>query len=297
MSAGFDMSRVVRSWLREDEHDSADHVLEVVLSRLDATPQRRSSWPARREPRMNLYTRLAIGAAAALAAVFVGLRLLPAVGPTPGGSGAIATPTPSGTLAPSVASSWPPLPVSGPIEPGTYLVMSNTQTPFQVTILAGWSVQSGMIVTGDFYNGNTAALLRPWIVTHVYADACRWQGSMQPVGPAKAALVAALTAQTGREAEGPVDVMLGGLDAAKFVLSVPSGSATASCNDGYLRPFPGTGGNEDLSPPMFETSITTLYVVETGGKATAIQAAWYEGTPPADVSALEGLLDSIVFIP
>jgi hypothetical protein len=292
MSAQLDVTRVVRSWLSEDEHDNADHLLDVVLSQLDATPQRRSWWPARRDPQMHLYARLAIAAVAAVAVIFIGLRLLPSstVGP--------AIPTTTPTLVPSVAPSAPPLPTSGSIEPGTYLVRSNTQTPFRVTVPSGWTVDSGMIHKGDYYDSSSAAvLLRPWIVTHVYADACAWRDSLQPVGPTKAALVAALTAQTGRNAEGPVDVQLGGLAAAKFAFSVPSDFDATKCDDGYLRPFPGPGGNDDLSPPMFRTSITEIYIVETGGKATAIQAAHYERSSSADVAELQTMLNSILFVP
>ena len=48
MSTERDVTRIVRSWLRTDEHESADRVLDTVLDLLDATPQRRSWWPARR---------------------------------------------------------------------------------------------------------------------------------------------------------------------------------------------------------------------------------------------------------
>ena len=43
MNTDLDTSRVVRSWLRTDEHESADRVLDTVLALLDATPQHRSS--------------------------------------------------------------------------------------------------------------------------------------------------------------------------------------------------------------------------------------------------------------
>jgi hypothetical protein len=43
-----DTARIVRSWLRTEEHESADRVLDDVFALLDATPQRRSWWPARR---------------------------------------------------------------------------------------------------------------------------------------------------------------------------------------------------------------------------------------------------------
>ena len=52
MSTDRDTTRIVRSWLQTDEYESADHVLDAVLDRLDTTPQRRSTWwPARRLPR------------------------------------------------------------------------------------------------------------------------------------------------------------------------------------------------------------------------------------------------------
>ena len=51
-----DTTRIVRSWLRMDEHESADRVLDVVLDSLDATPQRRPWWPARRIARDELPT-------------------------------------------------------------------------------------------------------------------------------------------------------------------------------------------------------------------------------------------------
>jgi hypothetical protein len=296
MTAERDVTRLVRSWIREDGHESAGRVLQVVLSRLDSTPQRRSWWPARRISNLNSAYKVVLAAAGVLVAAIVGYNLLPGstVGPP--------TASPSPSLAPTAAPATvgpsptiPPLPAGGALD-GTYLVTSNTQTPFQVTVPAGWTVTSGMITKGDFYNERNAVLLRPWIVSHVYSDSCQWQGAMQPVGPSKAELVGALSAQTGREATGPDEVTLGGLPTTRFVLSVPGTFDAGACDDGYLRPFPGANGNEDLAPPMFVGSITEIYVVETGGKATAIQAARYEGSSAADVAELQAVLDSIVFL-
>lgn len=53
MSADRDVTRIVRSWLREERHEDAGRVLDMVLAELDTTPQRRSWWPARRFPIMN----------------------------------------------------------------------------------------------------------------------------------------------------------------------------------------------------------------------------------------------------
>src|SRR5262245_66681078 len=70
MSQERDVTRLFRSWIREDQHESADQVLGVVLDRLDTTPQLRSWWPARRSNSMNTFAKL-IAAAAAVVLVAV----------------------------------------------------------------------------------------------------------------------------------------------------------------------------------------------------------------------------------
>src|SRR6476659_6832853 len=97
MSTERDVTRIVRSWLRTDEHESADRVLETVLARLDTTPQRRPRWPSRRYAQMNNVTRLAVGAAAVLVVAVLGFNLLPRTG----GVGGQAAPAPTPTLAPT----------------------------------------------------------------------------------------------------------------------------------------------------------------------------------------------------
>ena len=76
MSQERDVTRLVRSWIREDQHESADRILGVVLDRLDTTPQRRS-WPAWRSNLMNTYVKLIAAAAAVLVVAFAGYQLLP----------------------------------------------------------------------------------------------------------------------------------------------------------------------------------------------------------------------------
>ena len=76
MTADRDTTRVVRSWLRTDDHESADRVLLTVMSRLDTTPQRRSWWPPRRFAQMNRYLPAAVAAAAVLVVAVIGYNLL-----------------------------------------------------------------------------------------------------------------------------------------------------------------------------------------------------------------------------
>src|SRR6476659_5087702 len=96
MSTERDVTRIVRSWLRTDEHESADRILETVLAGLDTTPQRRALWPARRSPDMKTYAKLAIAAVAVVIVAVVGINLLPGGGPNEG-NGAASSPSPSPT--------------------------------------------------------------------------------------------------------------------------------------------------------------------------------------------------------
>ena len=106
MSTDRDMTRIVRSWLRTDEHESADRVLDNVLALLDATPQRRSLWPTRRIVDMNSVAKLATAIAAVVVAAVVGINLLP------GGVGPGDDPTPSPSPSPSPSPTAPPEPTA-----------------------------------------------------------------------------------------------------------------------------------------------------------------------------------------
>jgi hypothetical protein len=80
-------TRIVLSWLREDAHENAERMLLRALDEVDATPQRRSWWPARRSNRMNTYAKLIVAAAAVLVVAVIGYQLLPRAGGTGGQPG------------------------------------------------------------------------------------------------------------------------------------------------------------------------------------------------------------------
>ena len=80
MSTDIDTTRVVRSWLREDAHESADRLLNEVVAALDQTPQHRSRWPALRLGSMNVDMKLGLYAAAVLAVIALVINLLPGGG-------------------------------------------------------------------------------------------------------------------------------------------------------------------------------------------------------------------------
>ncbi|MEP7040960.1 MAG: hypothetical protein ABI864_05225 [Chloroflexota bacterium] len=135
MSTERDVARSVGSWLKEDRHEDADRVLDVVLDQVPATPQRRSSWLAWRYPYMNGLPRIAAVAAAAALVVTIGLalfKLAPNVGEP------IQSPTPTATPTPAALENPPG---TGPVTlaAGTYAVESDFPVRVSFTLPAGWT--------------------------------------------------------------------------------------------------------------------------------------------------------------
>ena len=283
MSAEHDVTRVVRSWLREDEHDSADRVLESVLSRLDTTPQRRSWWPARRASQMNNVTRLAIAAAAVLAVAVVGYNLLPrnaSVGGQP-------TPSPSPR----------PFPSAGVIDPGRYFwTVSGVRVT--VNVPSGWVVDPGGVrkppdASQEIGWGPEA---RP--VTRVYADACKSEGTLNVVGPSAADLATALEQQLGSTAV-VTTIDLGGLAATRIDLADDPGLDRSQCRYG---PEVGAEGPLQIWADPAETSFYalcpgctgTVVTLDVRGARLVFTGSKSSAARPADVAEVDAMIDSMV---
>jgi hypothetical protein len=143
MTTDRDLARTVRSWLRTPEHESADRVLGAVLGLLDTTPQRRSSWPARRFAQMSTYAKIAAAAAVIVLAV-IGFSMLPR---TNGVAGPPATASPS------------PPQLTGQVPPATLSPSPTTSPP---------SSMPSMALTSSFTSrryGYTIAIDPAWTTT------------------------------------------------------------------------------------------------------------------------------------
>ena len=109
MSTERDVTPIVRSWLEIGPTALPDRVLDVVLDRLPATPQRRPRWRTRRLSLMSCPIR--IGAAAAAIGLFavIGINVLPRGGDVIGTTvDASPTPVPSPVTSPVAPVSLQP---------------------------------------------------------------------------------------------------------------------------------------------------------------------------------------------
>jgi hypothetical protein len=135
MSADRETTRIVRSWLREDGHENADRVLDLVLDQIDTTPQRRATWwPVRRLLTMNNTMRYAVAAVVLSLAALVGLTLLNnQIGneptPTPSPSDTALGPLPDELQHPFLGEPRP-LPGVTPDPSGAYLIFDGSTFSF-----------------------------------------------------------------------------------------------------------------------------------------------------------------------
>jgi hypothetical protein len=188
-------------WLEEGRTRLPDRVLDAVLDQLPATPQRRPSRPSRRIPHMSALAKFEIAAAAVLVAI-VGLFVLRGSGASEVGNAppaAVVSPSPS--KVPSTG--LPVAPDHGPIDPGRYEVPLPTGGLMTFVVPEGWTANAPRMIKN--VNTPTEVVLAGYLpggryeVTDVYADACRSDGTLEPVGATVDDLVAALDAQEGTD--------------------------------------------------------------------------------------------------
>jgi hypothetical protein len=286
MSADRDITRIVRSWLRADEHESADRVLETVLSSLDTTPQRRPLWPSRRFVQMNNVTRVAVAAAAVLVVAVVGYNFLPRTG-VGGYSPPAPTPTPSPTPTPIPLNAQPAL-------DGRYLVGGGLTSRVTVAVPAGWSTDADWVVIGP--NGNQAPkgmAIRFYTVANVFKNPRAIAEGVfdPPVGPTAANLADAIVGDPAWAATRAADITIGGQPARHVQFAVP---ATAGLGpDGQFDMF-GAAGNADTYG-FAPGQIFDVYIVDVAGERVVIDAFHFPGTSATDLAAQQAVINSIQF--
>lgn len=287
MTADRDTTRIVRSWLRADEHESADRVLEAVLASLDTTPQRRPLWPSRRFAQMNTITRIAIAAAAVIVIAVAGYSLLP----RGGGVGGPATPAPSATPRPT----YPAL--SGqPSLSGRYTIGSGFKSRVTVQVPAGWSADADWVVRSPKGNGAPDGMaIRFYTVVNLFKNPRSINDGVlnPPVGPTAADLAAAIVGDPAWAATQAADVTIDGRPAKHLQFTVPASSGLGA--DGQFDMF-GVAGNADIYGFALGQTFD-LYIVDVGAERVVIDALHYPGTSASDLAAQQAVIDSIQLDP
>jgi hypothetical protein len=315
MSTERDTTRIVRSWLRTDEHESADRVLGNVLAALDATPQHRSMRPVRRIADMNLFAKLATAAAIALVAVVVVVNLQPSGMPGPGTiTSPTLTPSPSVPASPpgspNVWDSLPPeptpqigaFPAKGVLTVGRH-PFSQNGVKFSLEVSGpGWS-SSGVMVAPD--GGTlTKADLTPqkvwmliWSIDGTYADPCS-AVTAPPVSPSAADLAAAVAAIRGFDVVvDPEDVTVGGRPAKHVQVRLRDdiGCAPAEFQMWYdaVRCAGSAPCSRWANAPGHQ--INDIWIVEVDGTHIWIEAETFDTATPATIAEVRQLIDSLEF--
>jgi hypothetical protein len=312
MSTDPETTRIVRSWLMTDEHESATGVVEVALAEIETTPQRRATWwPVRRTPTMNKILGFGLAAAAVVAVVLIGSQV---IGSNTGGVGAdptsTATPEPTPTPVPSLAE--PSSAPEGELPEGPFVWSDPAlETPpfdggplMTVTIPAsGWIYDSALsgapLIKGDEVQNlpEAAMLVMPTQAgIYVYGDPCRYE-STTPDVPATTVdeVTAALAAQASRDASDPVDVTVGGYAGKSIILHVPDDAVFADCEEGEFAMFAVEGETGPGRYSQGPGQVDELWILDVDGAIVIIDAMYAPTTPNALIEEMRAIALSATF--
>ena len=289
MSTDRDVTRIVRSWLRTDEYESADRVLNSVLDQLDTTHQRRLTWwPARRFPPMSTTLRIALATAAVVILAFLGIRFLG--GSNVGSQSATATPIPTPTPVPFSG-------LDGAIPPGPVILDGAFPLAVEFIVPTGWAANASdeladevdfSKVRGD----STPAWVSFSLVENVFPDPCHPVEMDPPLGPTVDDLVNALTGMAGVDSGTVSDVEVDGHPGKQFDLATTVTPAEAGCDDEvWLSLWTGTDGFLARVPGPTNMRVT---VVDVDGTRLMISTQSWDTTAEETAEA-NAVIDSVRF--
>jgi hypothetical protein len=286
MTADLDTTRIVRAWLRTDEHESANRLLAEVVAALDTTPQHRTRWPAWRVRSVNLDAKLAVYAVAVLAVVALVMNLLPSGGQGVGGSPS-ESPSPRLSVEPSASPSGDIWIKGAPIAIGRHEArIGNIAFSYEMPV-EGWSsdpVWIGMLKKGPFLAENSAWLGFTWVFDRVATDPCG--GSSTSVGPTIDDLAIAMTTIPGTTAGEPIDTTVGGLPAKVVEYSIDDGMP---CQPGRFWLY----GEGSAYPDSIDSTIME-WIVEVDGQRTGVHTDRVGPSPELE-QEMRQIVESIQF--
>lgn len=237
-------------------------------------------------------SRLASGGVlVALVALAAGAVLMRPTGIVP----AVPAQTPTPPTMTTPATSGPqPLPSSGPIEPGTYVLEPSfpaaAASSVELTVPEGWAVEDGRV--GRNLGTPAEVSVSFWTPLGAYADGCSWES---------AEVMRYLPGETGwfahfpREASEPTNVTLGGRPAIRVELRVSDDLDPAACDRGEYRSWYDWDGRAATHHAAGQTDVA--YVLDADGVGLLVDAASRPGSSAQDLAELAAVLDSLVIAP
>ncbi|WP_104164893.1 hypothetical protein [Arthrobacter sp. SX1312] len=194
------------------------------------------------------------------------------------------------------AGAVPPLPDSGDIDAGTYLVTSYTE-PFEITVPDGWLSDGGDVLSKDDpdHPDEGAVVVAWWPADYVPTDSCAWVGALVEVGPSAEAFVDAMTAQTSTASTPPVEVMVGDHSGFEFDHSIEGDVDITACDRDKFCLHSGFS-NECSRWYSSQDERETYRVVDLDGQRAVIWVTqFHESINPELTSEARAVFDSIVF--
>ena len=168
------------------------------------------------------------------------------------------------------------------------------------TVPEGWSVGADNTALLAEMDGREIYIMR-WDITHVYADPCQWEGTLEEVGPTVDDLAAALEQQPMRDAT-VSDVELDGFAGKLVTMSVPDDmdfdpSAThsdgfADCDLGQFMTSNNPAGN-NVRGQQGPGQRDDVYILDVNGTRLELDVAYYPDLPQADLDEIESIVQSV----
>jgi hypothetical protein len=190
-------------------------------------------------------------------------------------------------------STIPPLP-GGAVEPGRYVFTSfdpGLDAAYEISIdvpdgyedIGGWAVRKlGTSQTGV----NTLA------IGDVYADACRWEGTLLDRSAISSTdeVVAALATQKGLRVSTPTDVTVDGFAGTYMERRVPVRTDLSECDGGQFRVYLEPGGGDRY---LVRGLLQRLWILDIEGVPLVIEAGNDPGTSALVRAELIQMAESI----
>lgn len=297
MNASRDPDRLIAAFLQEGADQLHDQVYDSVRADIGTKRQRAFVGPWRL-PTMSKLAPIGLSAAAAVAVLFVGVRLLV---PPSGTGGPGASPS-------RVATAVPTIPAFATLPPGPYLVKDSgalPNTPFiTVTIPApGWGpipAYGGLAKGPDTDPPQAAMLLWAFPVGtkfDVYGDPCHWKATIPDTSAVTVdEIAAALAAQESRDASDPLDVTIpSGYTGKRILLHVPNDAVIEGCDDGTFATYGIAGTFTPNRSQQGPGQVDELWILTVNDAVVILDAMYRADTPAALIEEMRAIAESARF--